>query len=131
MQSYCADYDDQSCRLRGRNILVMDDEPLIALDVCDMLRMEGAEARYARQLAQGLQIIECSRLDAAICQYHVGGDRLLDKLFERHIPVVLYTAHNLRSTNFDGPVRMVHKPANGSQLVEAVSNAIGMAHPQY
>ena len=55
-----------SLSLTRRNILVVENEPLIALDIADCLRAAGASVRTAHSLAAGLRLAAHRDLSAAV-----------------------------------------------------------------
>lgn len=117
-----------SGRLNGRRILVVEDDSLTRLDVCTVLRREGAKVSYAKYLSQGLQLVADDTVDAAVCDlrspdHATDYDDLhsqLESLYGRGVAIVIHTPYNLHSADFSFPVRVVRKPANLSKLIEAV-----------
>jgi DNA-binding response OmpR family regulator len=59
-------------RLDGRVILVVEDEPLVALDVVKALRAAGARVLCAGYLESGLCTTEHPELSAAVIDLHLG-----------------------------------------------------------
>lgn len=119
-------------RLHGRRILVVEDDSLIRLDVCTALESEGAEITECFRLSRALEIIEKSKLDVAICDIKFGDESsyaLIARMFQLRIPVIVYTGYNIRPANFAEPVRVIQKPARESEIVDAVSAAIGTMPP--
>jgi DNA-binding response OmpR family regulator len=60
--------------LTGRAILVIEDEPLIALDIADCLQQAGANVFTASTLRDGIRLAEHSDLAAAIVDFSLGSD---------------------------------------------------------
>ena len=61
-----------SLALSGRSILVVEDEPLIALDLRQSLESAGAYVFAATQLPHALQLAGHPDLSAAVVDYRLG-----------------------------------------------------------
>lgn len=116
--------------LAGRVILVIEDEPLIALDIQQAFEEAGAATLSARTLADALNAVEEPTLSAAIVDHVLGDDdssELCQRLEERNIPFVTYSG----IANVNGPCGMakhIDKPASPSILVTTVK-ALLARHP--
>ena len=65
----------QSTSLAGRTILVVEDEPLIALDIVTALRRVGANVVSAATLDGAKLLVELDKLSAAVLDFGLrGGD---------------------------------------------------------
>jgi CheY-like chemotaxis protein len=108
--------------LLGRSILVIEDEPLIAMDVAELLKGAGAEVSEARTLRDALSKIEQPNLSAAVVDHRLQGDdssQICDMLDRRRIPFVLYSGLD----HVEGPCREgehVRKPSRPDELVGAI-----------
>jgi DNA-binding response OmpR family regulator len=108
--------------LVGRPILVVEDEPLIAMDVAQWLEIAGASVSMARTLSDALKKVEVPGLAAAVLDHRLGdGDssQLCDRLDARSIPFVVYSGY----PKLDGPCsegKQVSKPVRPEELVVAV-----------
>ena len=83
-------------RLDGKVILVVEDEPLVALDVVKALRAAGARVLCAGYLELGLCTTEHPELSAAVIDLHLGdgsGTVICSRLRERGIPFVIHTGY--------------------------------------
>jgi DNA-binding response OmpR family regulator len=83
-------------RLAGQPILIVEDEPLIALDLADAINAAGGQATIAFSRQQGLSLVRAERWSAAVLDYTLpDGDCLpiSDWLVENQIPFVVYTGH--------------------------------------
>ncbi len=115
--------------LSGMRILVLEDEFLIAMDVEQLCRDNGAVDVI---LAQDLAEIDHSTpdFDAAILDIMLGGISTLPfahKLHQRGIPFVFasgYTDFEEILAAFPG-VAFIGKPYSGDELIEAVAAASG------
>lgn len=82
--------------LDGSCVLVVEDEPLVALDIQDCLQAEGAQVFCANSLAQALELANGADIDAAVIDYGLGGERgdpLCDDLNRRGVPFLIYTGY--------------------------------------
>ena len=108
--------------LTGRSILVVEDEPLIAMDVVQGLRAAGASVSEARSLRDALCKVECPTLSAAVLDHGLNdGDasQVCERLDQRCIPFVIYSGYDY----VEGPCsegEHVRKPASSLVLVDAV-----------
>ena len=107
-------------------ILVLDDEPMILLDVRTALEAEGFEATTARSCAKALNLLEQRTPRAAVLDVSLGGEETCEVVAERlvalGVPFVLHSGDLDRQgeliTRLDRPI--VRKPAHGRRIVEAV-----------
>ena len=76
------------------HILVLDDEPMILLDLSIALRSAGCEPVTARSMTKALRIAEEGRIDGAILDVNLGGgvtcEPVAETLTERGVPFVLH-----------------------------------------
>jgi CheY-like chemotaxis protein len=118
--------------LRGCSILVVEDEPLIALDIVTALELAGAHATTTTTVRHALILVEHDGLSAAIMDHALGdGDstRLCDRLKARGIPYVSYSGF--------GPVEgagenslHISKPATMDVLMSAVEGLLAGRPPR-
>lgn len=113
--------------LTGRRVLILEDEPLIAMDVEQLCREEGAEdIVIMRSLTEAGRADELAgRFDVAILDLMLGGTSTLDfagELWQRGLPFVIssgYTDIDELLAAFPG-VKVIGKPYAGAELMEAV-----------
>jgi DNA-binding response OmpR family regulator len=113
--------------LSGRTILIVEDEPLIALCIVDIFRAAGASIEVAPSLAAAQELVENYSISAAVVDFGLGdGDahELCDQLNHKHVPFVLHSAY-LASGICCVPDAVVPKPADPKKLVEAVGHLLG------
>ena len=112
--------------LTGCFILVVDDEPLVALDIAQCLQSEGASVQTAHCLADGLRLAEHRDLSAAVLDYRFSdgeGTALCARLKALNVPFVLHTGYD-QIEGVCGSGMMLPKPATREQLVSAVRRII-------
>jgi DNA-binding response OmpR family regulator len=115
-----------SAGMAGRTILVVEDQPLIAMEIVQAFQELGAAVTTTTTLKQALILVEHDGLAAAILDHVLGdGDsaRLCQRLKERGIPFVIYTGlDHVNGVCAHGPV--ISKPASMDVLVAAVERAV-------
>lgn len=118
--------------LRGRHILVVEDEYLIAMDLCHCLDREGATVIGPIPTVQdALTLIEgLDHVDAAVLDINLQGEKVfpvVDVLTERHIPFVFTTGYDvlgLPERYRSAPI--CSKPILVESVVEAVRRRIAV-----
>ena len=115
--------------LSGKHILVVEDEPLIALDLADLMTEAGAMViGPAHSLADAQALVESTpgRIDGALLDIDLG-DQLIwplaTVLHERGIPCAFISARCQRN---DRPAPLDHctcidKPASREQILAVAS----------
>ena len=121
-------------RLDGRVILVVEDEPLVALDVVKALRAAGARVLCAGYLESGLCTTEHPELSAAVIDLHLGdgsGTVVCRRLRERGIPFVIHTGYPPMLVSREWPdVPVISKPARPDQIISALIGALHREGPR-
>jgi DNA-binding response OmpR family regulator len=115
-----------SVQLAGRAILVVEDEPLIALDIADTIERAGARVIISHRLGDALGVIEAHDWSAAVVDYELpDGDcsSLCEQLTTRGVPFVVHTGHAELPPAFLGGVHLC-KPASGDELVETLEQLL-------
>lgn len=112
--------------LRGRSILVVEDEPLIALDIVDCFRQAGASVYSAHNVRDGLRLAGHPDLAAAVVDFGLrdgDGTTLCERLAERSIPFVIHSGNShAQGVRHAGAV--MPKPADPKELVSAVAGLL-------
>src|SRR5262245_33427808 len=86
--------DRHAKTLAGRSILIVEDEPLIALEVHAAFVAAGASIISAADAKEALRMIDLPDLSAAVVDINLGGGdcaAVCRRLSERRIPFVFYT----------------------------------------
>jgi len=111
--------------LQGRTILIVEDEPLIAMDIAQGFKDAGAEVVTSTTLKQALVLVEHDGLAAAILDHGlIDGDSAIvrARLKEREIPFVVYSGFGEAHLGSDVP--LVKKPAPAGVLVATVEGLL-------
>ncbi|MCW8088266.1 response regulator [Sabulicella glaciei] len=115
---------------RGSRVLVVEDEPVLALFVAMVLERLGCRViGPVAQAEQAATLAASEPLDAAVLDFNLGhgetSEPALRCLAERHVPVLLVTgsASQLEQTGLDVPV--LPKPVTEKQLATAVQQLLG------
>jgi DNA-binding response OmpR family regulator len=112
--------------LIGRFILVIEDEPLIALDIQQAFEDAGAKVVVTRTLATSLVAVEDNSICAAIVDHTLGdadSSEICEGLNERNVPFVTYSGF----AHVDGACSEgahVNKPASPSVLVATITGLL-------
>src|SRR5579864_4219165 len=119
--------------LAGARVLLVEDEPLVALDLGALLGGEGAEVvGPGRSLAEGLRLAGAAGLDAALLDVRIGGDTIgpIAKLLQdRGVPFAFYTGQvDSDALRLEWPTApVITKPSPSRQLVAVIERLCGHA----
>ena len=114
--------------LEGRSILIVEDEPLIVMDLTLALESTGAAVTSTNALKHALMLVEHDGLSAAILDHSLGGENstlLYKRLHERGIPFVIYSGYPRIPGETHGALH-IQKPATHEVLVAAMEVLIGV-----
>jgi CheY-like chemotaxis protein len=112
--------------LSGHSVLLVEDEPLIALELRRTLESAGAYVFAATQLPHALQLAVHPDLSAAVLDYRLGEEdctAICSLLEGRGIPFVFYSAYDDMQQLWPNAVH-VTKPAEGYRVLDAVVGAL-------
>ncbi|WP_111396720.1 PAS domain-containing protein [Humitalea rosea] len=118
--------------MRGRRILLAEDETLIALELRDIIEELGCElVGPARTPDEAFALIaQAGRLDAAVLDVNLGGRQIFpvaEKLRQRGVPMVFTTGYsNLPSEQTQG-APVLRKPLARGELVAALTALLAPA----
>jgi DNA-binding response OmpR family regulator len=107
-----------------RSVLIVEDEPLIALELHDALYNAGASILAATSINEALALIRRAQICAAIVDVNLGGDdcsSVCAALTKRSVPFLFYTGYSEAaplSVWPDAPV--LNKPVPGWTLVDTI-----------
>jgi CheY-like chemotaxis protein len=110
--------------LKDGHILLVEDDPVIALDLQGVLETAGATVvGPARNPSEALSLVERSRISAAVLDYRLqGGDTLAlaRVLAERGIPFLFQTSDPASVAHKYPDATILSKPFRPGQLVSAI-----------
>jgi DNA-binding response OmpR family regulator len=112
--------------LKGRVILIVEDEPLIAMEIVRAFERAGARVLKASTLRQALIVVEDGDLSAAVLDHGLtDGDssKLCERLKELNIPFVLHSGYSAVE-GVCGDAVFVAKPENPEVLVTTVEGLL-------
>lgn len=110
--------------LLGRAVLILEDEPLIAMDIAAQVSASGAHSVVTNTVQQALSALVRIKFAAAVIDYRLGDGTawvVIQRLKDSQIPFVIYSGDEGASAS--GPV--VSKPAIEGHLVQAISELLG------
>jgi len=109
-------------RLAGRHILVVEDEPLIAMTVEDMILGWGAHlVGPAATVAEGLRLAASDPLDIALLDVNLSGirsDEIADVLSQRGIPFIFATGYGRTGIERFPDAPVINKPFRADTLAQ-------------
>src|SRR5436190_22624094 len=111
--------------LRGRSILVVEEEPHVSRQLIDHFRRAGATVFAAGKLQDALYLAEHPALSAAVVNLRVGSDntaRVCRRLTYLGIPFMFHTRHDATEASKTSPKAPVaSKPADSPVVVSTVA----------
>ena len=115
--------------LRGRSILVVEEEPHVSKQLTDHLRRAGATVFAAGKLRDALYLAEHPALSAAVVNLRMGADntaRVCRRLSHLGIPFMFHTRYDSSAASKQWPnAPVVSKAADSSVVVNTV---VGLVH---
>ncbi len=117
-------------RLRGKTILIVEDESLIALDMIATLHAEGADVIPARNVLEAFTIIQNINISAAVLDVKLADANdcapICYLLEEKQVPFVFHTGYTTGGVLDEYPkASILIKPATKAQLVDCVLGSMG------
>jgi len=117
--------------LSRKLVLLVEDEPLIALDIEHHLRKSGARVVAAATLDAAWSIANHPYLSAAIVDLCLGAQSAVPicrRLADRNVPFVVHTGYDADTIEREWPTTpIMRKPANPSDVVHALAAALWSA----
>ena len=117
----------KSFALSGRSILVVEEEPLVALQLEEHFHRAGARVLAAEKLHEALHLAEHPALAAAV-NLRLGSDstkRVCNRLAQLGVPFIVHTRYDAAEASQTWPdAPVVSKPANGKAIVNAVAGLV-------
>jgi len=112
--------------LRGCSILVVEDEPLIVLELTDLFASAGARVIAASTCDQGRTALGRHRISAALLDYVLRGANvapLCQHLAACQVPYMFYTGYLDLEQSYPHAI-IVPKPAGSEVLLTAMANLL-------
>jgi CheY-like chemotaxis protein len=116
--------------LSGLSVLVVEDEPLVAMEFTSVLERQGCSVLGpVPSVARALALIEKQRPDAAILDLNLNGTStlpVLAMLNERNVPFVVVSGYGATSSD-ERELRQaprLMKPVRESELLRALSQVL-------
>jgi CheY-like chemotaxis protein len=111
--------------LADLSILIVEDEPLVALDVHRALSAAGASIISALSVREAIDLIGYADISAAIVDVQLGAQdaaKVCDLLAQRKIPFVFYTGRSARAPLLaQWPhIPVIKKPATSTDIVSTL-----------
>ena len=114
--------------LDGANVLLLEDEFLIAMDAQHILQSMGAaKVAIAGTLADAERLAADSRFDLAMLDVNINGQvsfPLAESLWRRGVAVVFATGYEMKTHDFPEFAVCVAKPYTGANLREVFATAL-------
>jgi CheY-like chemotaxis protein len=112
--------------IAGKLVLVVEDEPIVAMMIEDLLDDLGARTvGPAFSIAEAISLIETSAIDAAILDVNVGEEHshgIADRLRARGVPFVFATGYGREGCGYDG-AEVIEKPFRREHVAAALERA--------
>ena len=118
--------------LRRRSILIVEDEPLIRLELASLFEGAGWRVIAVSTSKQGFTAIRHNQISAALLDHGLQGDNvalLCRYLAVCQIPFMFYTSYSELERNYPRAI-IVEKPASTEALLAAMTSLIGSAGSQ-
>jgi len=115
-----------SIDLSGRCILIVEDEPLITMEIAAVLESARASVCTAATLQQALRLAEEPELALAIIDLALGREtplKVCNRLAERSVPFLIYSGYSDIPPECK-PHAVLHKPADRETILRAVAALI-------
>ncbi|MDO9384400.1 MAG: HWE histidine kinase domain-containing protein [Hyphomicrobiaceae bacterium] len=117
-------------RLAGKRLLVVEDEPLIALEIVDGLESAGAHVLGpAGTVNEALRVIANTKLHAALLDANLGGhpvDDVAAALARSNVPFIFVTGYGREALpRAFATMPMLSKPFSPEQLLDAAARVSG------
>ena len=116
--------------LKGKRILVVEDEALIAVMVEDMLMEMGSDVvGPAATIDAALALARVEEIDAAILDVNVRGERIdpvAETLIARGVPVLFATGYGEVRLASGTPTTVIDKPYTQEKLARGLALAMGV-----
>lgn len=117
--------------LPGKRVLIVEDNPIIAYDISDLVEDTGAEpVGPALNVAAGMKLVAENHLDAALLDIDLGGDYvwpIAEALERNQVPFAFVSAQcsaDMMPESFRSRP-CIHKPAKPDDIVKTLLSFTG------
>jgi len=113
----------QTATLRGERLLIVEDEPLIAIDLQATLEREGARVIRAHTMPEALRYAYSAALSAGVLDFRVGSDNadpVCEALAQREVPFIFFTGLSGALPERWAATPIVPKPAAPETIIGAL-----------
>ncbi len=114
--------------LEGLRVLVVEDEPVVAMYLEDLLEALGCQTiGPASRLSDGLALAEDNGFDVAILDINLGGERstpIAEALRARGVPFAFASGYGAPPEGFGDEVPMIEKPYREAQVAAALDRLL-------
>jgi DNA-binding NtrC family response regulator len=114
--------------LRGQHVLIVEDEPLIALDLEHALSSAGAQVGISGTVDSALEAAKAPALTAAIVDLRLHGQSVrsvVELLATRDLPFIFYSGNAETPTAASWPsVPFLVKPLPAVQVVDMLARVV-------
>jgi CheY-like chemotaxis protein len=115
--------------LHGLRILIVEDDPIIALDLAEMLQSAGAAVvGPTHTVARALRLIERQAIDAAVLDYRLERDTAIlvgERLTRDGVPFLFHTSSRPGPERAFPSVRILDKPTRPERLIAEIKALVG------
>jgi CheY-like chemotaxis protein len=116
--------------LHGLRVLVVEDDPIIALDLAEMLQSSGATVvGPAYTVAHALRLVEGQAIDAGVLDYRLEKDTagpVAERLARDGIPFLFHTSSRPGPEKAFPGVCILDKPTPAERLVTEIRALVGL-----
>jgi DNA-binding NtrC family response regulator len=112
--------------LKGHSILIVEDDPLIRLELINLYQCVGAHVIATSTHEQAIEATEQYPIRAALLDYGIDEEnvaRLCGLFSEYQIPYVFYTGYSGIEQTYPSAI-ILEKPASGEVLLRAMTDLI-------
>jgi DNA-binding NtrC family response regulator len=114
--------------LRGHYVLIIEDEPLIALDLEHALSSAGAQVGISGTVDSALEAAKAPALTAAIVDLRLHGHSVrsvVERLSARDLPFIFYSGHTETPTAASWPsVPFLIKPLPAREVIDMLARVV-------
>jgi DNA-binding response OmpR family regulator len=106
-------------------ILIVEDEPIVALNYASILQDAGYEiVGPVGTINEGISVIESEHVDGAVLDINLGGvsvDPIVTALTGRRVPYLFVSGFRALSHPYRNGATFVEKPCTATELLQAVA----------